>query len=61
MLDALFVTLLTALTKANKVYISVVGFIIPLADVLQSTLNRINELIELWFIRHVLPCLLQEF
>ena len=61
MLDSLFITLSMVLTKANEVYISVISFIIPLAYVLQSTMNCVNELMELRLICHVLPCLLQEF
>ena len=48
------------LTKANEIHISVISFMIPLVYVLQSTVNCDLELLELWSICHVLPCLLQE-
>ena len=48
------------LTKANEIHVGVIGFMIPLAYILQSTVNRDLELLELRSICHVLPCLLQE-
>src|SRR5260221_6194186 len=60
MLDSLFVTPVTVLTKTNEIYICVVNFMIPLAYVLQSTMNRVCELIECRRICNAFPSLLQE-
>lgn len=60
MLDSSLIPPVTVLTKTNEINISVVSFIIPLAYVVQSTVNCILELVEFRGICNALPSLLQE-